>query len=119
MTGARPDRRDLGVRGQAAVELVGALPVVILVALAAGQALAAGLARELADHAAEAAAVALYQSADPAAAARDALPGWARDRLQVRVEGGDVAVRLRPPAALPEVGRLLEASATAHAGDVR
>lgn len=116
MTAVRAMRRAArGEGGQAAVELVGALPLVVLVLLAAGQALAAGAARELADHAAEAGAVALYQSADPEDAAREALPGWARDRVRVQVHGGEVAVRLRPPSALPGVAHLLEATATANA----
>jgi len=104
-----------GERGQASVELVGVLPLIVVVVLAAGQALAAGVARELADHAAEAGAVAMYQSADPQDAARRALPGWARDRVTVRVRAGAVAVRLRAPAALPGLGDILDASATAHA----
>lgn len=39
-------------RGQASVELVALAPVVVAVVLAAAQLLAAGAARELADHAA-------------------------------------------------------------------
>jgi hypothetical protein len=102
-------------RGQASVELVAMLPLLVLVVLAAAQALAAGVARELADHAAEAGAVAMFQSGDPAKAARAALPGWARERVHVQVRDGSVAVRLAPPAALPGVAHLLEASATARA----
>lgn len=108
-------RRRRGETGQASVELVAALPLIVVVVLAAAQALAAGVARELADHAAEAGAVAMFQSADPAKAARAALPGWARDRVRVQVRDGAVAVRLAPPAALPGVAHLLEASATARA----
>jgi pilus assembly protein CpaE len=108
--------RRRGDSGQASVELVGALPLVVAVALGAGQALAAGAANELADHAAEAGAVALLQDADPRDAARSALPGWARDRVAVSVENKHVAVRLRPPAVVPGVARLLEARASAHAG---
>ncbi|TML02411.1 MAG: hypothetical protein E6G41_15460 [Actinobacteria bacterium] len=105
-------RRD---RGQATIEVVGALPLLVAVALAAGQALAAGVARELADHAAEAGAVALLQDADPADGARRALPGWARDRMTVRVTGRAVRVSLRPPSVVPGAGRLLAAEAEAHA----
>jgi hypothetical protein len=111
---ARPTSRY--DRGQATIELVGALPLLVAVALAAGQALAAGLARELADHAAEAGAVALLQDGDASRAARRALPGWARDRMTVRVADGAVRVRLRPPALIPGAGELLAARADAHAG---
>ena len=78
---------QLGVSGQATVELVGLLPLAVLVALAIGQLLAAGAARELAGHAAEAGAVALLQGGDPKAAARDALPGWVHGRANVHVAG--------------------------------
>src|SRR5436309_2980863 len=111
-----------GERGQASVELVALLPLALLlvaVAWAACQALAAGAARELADHAAEAGAVALLEDADPRDAARGALPGWARDRLDVHVAGAAVRVRLHPPAMVPGLGALLDARAEAHAGEVR
>jgi hypothetical protein len=104
-------RRD---SGQASIELVGALPLLVAVALGAGQALSAGLARELADHAAEAGAVAALQDADAASAARRALPGWARSRVAVHVARDAVRVDLRPPTLIPGVASLLTASATAH-----
>jgi hypothetical protein len=106
-----------GEAGQATLELVAAIPLLAAVALAAGQALAAGLARELADHAAEAGAVALLQDGDAPVAARRALPGWARERVSVRVSGGVVRVRLRPPTVIPGVGELLAARAEASAGE--
>ena len=109
----------IGERGQATIEVLGVLPIVFVVAWAACQALAAGAARELADHAAEAGAVALLQDADPRDAARGALPAWARDRLDVHVAGTEVHVRLHPPAMVPGLGALLDARAEAHAGEVR
>jgi hypothetical protein len=102
--------------GQASVELVGVLPLVALLALALGQLLAAGAARELAGNAAEAGAAALLQRRDPARAARDALPGWSSARTSVRVEGRVVRVALRPPGLLPGFAAALEAHATADAG---
>jgi hypothetical protein len=107
-------RRD---GGQATIELVGALPIVLAVCLALTQALAAGVARELADHAAEAGAVALLEDSDPSAAARAALPGWAHTRVAVTVSGTDVAVRLHPPTIVPGLGDLLDARAHAKAGE--
>jgi hypothetical protein len=110
----RPTPR--GYAGQATVELVALLPLAALIALAIGQLLAAGSARELAGNAAEAGATAILQGADPTAAARDALPGWSRDRATVRVEGRRVEVRLRPRAVAPGLADRLEATATADAG---
>jgi hypothetical protein len=109
-------RRVPSDAGQATIELVGVLPLLVAVVLAAGQVLAAGLAREYAGHAAEAGAVALLQDADPRAAARRSLPGWARERMAVRVSGRAVRVEVRPPVALPGLGSVLEAKSTARAG---
>jgi hypothetical protein len=115
-------RRAGGVRdscGQATVELVGALPVAVLIALAAGQLLAAGAARELAGNAAEAGAVAIVQGLDARDAAREALPGWSKDRADVRVAGRRVRVRLRPVAVVPGVADRLAATVVADAGPER
>lgn len=105
-----------GERGQAAVELVALLPVFAAVALAILQALAAGAAAELADHAAQTGAVAVAQGRDGVAAARAGVPGWARGRIDVRVSGTRVRVRLEPPALLPGLGDRLAATAVADAG---
>jgi nitrogen fixation protein FixH len=109
-------RRVRGERGQASVELVALAPLVVAVVLAVAQVLAAGAARELAGHAAEAGAVALLQGADAGAAARHAVPGWSRGRLRVRVEQRRVRVRLRPRAFVPGLAGLLEATGAADAG---
>src|SRR6476661_3589544 len=90
-------------RGQASVELVAALPALLLAALVALQLLAAGYALTLADGAAEAGALALASGASAAQAARAALPGWARDDVEVTIEGGRVTVRLRPPSPLQSI----------------
>ncbi len=102
-------------RGQASVELVAALPALLLAALVALQLLAAGYAMTLADGAAEAGALALASGGSAAAAARDALPGWARDDVDVSVEGGRVSVRLRPPSPLSAVSAKLAVTSTASA----
>lgn len=106
------------VDGQASVELVALAPFVVVAVLAAAQLLAAGAARELADHAAEAGAVALLQDADPRRAAREAVPGWSRGRLHVRVDARRVRVRLRPRTFLPGLATLLETTGEADAGPV-
>jgi hypothetical protein len=103
-------------RGQASVELVGLIPLAVVVTLALAQALAAGAARALAGHAAEAAALALVQGGDPRQAARDAVPGWSRKRMVVQVEGRRVIVRLTPPTLVPALAGRLTAQETADAG---
>src|SRR4051812_14211585 len=102
--------------GQASVELVALLPVAALVALAIGQLLAAGSAREPAGNAAEAGAAALLQGSDPTAAARAALPGGSRERTTVHVAGGRGEGPVRPRVGGPPPPPRLEASATADAG---
>lgn len=92
------------------------LPILAIVAAAVLQLLAAGVAAELADHAAEAGAVALVQQREPAQAVKDAVPGWSRDRLSMKVEGRTVHVRLRPAALTSSLADLLAADATASAG---
>jgi hypothetical protein len=102
--------------GQATVELVALLPLLVAAGLACAQLLAAGAASELAGHAAEAAAVAVLQGENPTAAARDAVPGWSRDRMTVRVRGRHVRVRLRPPSPIPALADRLAARGEADAG---
>jgi hypothetical protein len=102
-------------RGQASVELVAALPALLLAALVALQLLAAGYALTLADGAAEAGALALASGASAGQAARGALPGWARDDVEVTVEGGRVTVRLRPPSPLRSIAERLAVSSSASA----
>lgn len=117
---ARGRRRgwvSIGSReGQATVEIVAFLPVLAVAGVAILQLLAAGIAQELAGHAAEAGAVAIAQDRDPVTAARESIPGWGRDRVQVRVRGSRVRVRLRPPAVMRRVAELLTATAQADAG---
>jgi hypothetical protein len=103
-------------RGQASVEIVALLPLVIAVAVAILQVLAAGIAAELAGHAASSGAVALAEGRDGRAAARAALPGWSRSGLVVTLHGRRVEVRLRPPVLVPPLADLLDATASADAG---
>lgn len=105
----------MGERGQASVELVAALPALLLATLVALQLLAAGYAMTLADGAAEAGALALASGRSAAKAARNALPGWAEDDVSVEVEGGRVSVRLRPPSPLSAIAERLAVSSSASA----
>lgn len=102
-------------RGQAAVELVAALPALLLAAAVALQLLVAGYAMTLADGAAEAGALALASGGSAAQAAREALPGWARDDVAVAIEGGTVSVRLRPPSPIAALADRLAVSGSATA----
>ena len=106
-------------RGQAAVEVVGMLPLLFAVALVVCQVLVAGLAREAAHHAAQAGAMAMLQGGDPAKEARAAAPDWSRRRLAVVVSGRTVRVRVRPPALIPGTSRLLSSTSSANAGPAR
>lgn len=114
--GRRLSRAVLEESGQATVELLAWLPLVVAIVLAVGCLLAAGAARELAGHAAQAGAVAVLQGDDPARAARDALPGWSRERVEVRVRGRAVRVRVAPPLPIDRLAETLTATATADAG---
>ncbi|MGN6275944.1 MAG: hypothetical protein ACTHNP_08440 [Solirubrobacterales bacterium] len=106
-------------RGQATVELVAALPALLLAAAVALQLLVAGYAMTLADGAAEAGALALASGGSAAKAARKALPGWAKDDASVVVEGGTVSVRLRPPSPFAVVADRLAVSSSANARPAR
>ena len=102
-----------GERGQATLELLGLLPVLLAVALAGAQLLAVGYSSVLAGNAAEAGALALAGGADPRAGARAALPGWSRAHARVSVSGGQVRVRMRPPSLLRSLAERLEVAASA------
>lgn len=102
--------------GQATIELVAALPLLLAVAVAVVQLLAAGLCREAAAAAAEAGARAVLQGDDPRRAARGNLPGWARDRSRIEVHGRRVEVRIAPPRIVPVLGGLLDVDDVADAG---
>jgi len=106
-------------RGQATVELVAALPALLLAGLVALQLLAAGYALTLADGAAEAGALALASGGSAAEAAKGALPGWAEDDVSVSVEGDEVSVRLRPPSPIPALAERLTISSSATARPAR
>ena len=102
-----------GESGQATLELLGLLPLLLAVALAGAQLLAVGYASVLAGNAAEAGALALAGGGDPRARVRAALPGWSRAQARVSVSGGEVRVRLRPPTLLSSLAARLEVSARA------
>jgi hypothetical protein len=90
-----------GERGQASIELVAVLPVVLLVAAVAWQLALAGHAAWLTANAARAGARAEVVGRDPAAAARSALPRSLEHGLEVdRLPAGGVRVSVRVPLLL-------------------
>jgi pilus assembly protein CpaE len=88
-------------RGQAAVELVGVMPLVALLGLLCWQAVVAGQAVWLSGTAARAAARASALDQDATVAARRVLPGALDPGVSVDdAGGGDVRVRLTIPAVV-------------------
>jgi hypothetical protein len=100
-------------RGQASIELLAGLPALLLCGLIALQLLLTGYSLTLADGAAEAGAAAEAAGRDGARTARQSLPGWARSRAEVSARGGEVKVRVRPPAPLQEISERLSVSSSA------
>lgn len=105
-----------GERGQALVELIAGLPAALALGLVVMQLLAVGYAAVLAGSAAEAGALAIAGGGNARMQARAALPGWSRARARVSATGGEVRVRLRPPALIPGLGGAL--AVTGHAAMV-
>jgi hypothetical protein len=99
-------------RGQATIELLVLVPLVLGAGLAGGSILAAHAARERADDAARAGAMALLQGGDPLATARALLEPGDRAALHGRRVTVTVAPRLPLHLHLPA----LTARATADAG---
>jgi ribosomal protein L4 len=93
-----PARR--GQPGQATVETVALLPLVVLVGALLWQAVVAGQALWLSGAAARAAARAAAVGGDAEAAAKGALPPRLESGLRVRAAGGGVRVAVRVPSVL-------------------
>lgn len=104
-----------GSSGQATVEAVVGIGALMLAGLLCFQLMAAGYTATIADGAAAAGAVALVRGEPVEPAVREALPGWARDRVSVSRAGSMVRIRLRPPAIFPSMSDALEVSAEAAA----
>jgi hypothetical protein len=88
------------MKGQASVELLGGAVALLLLGLIGFQLLAFGYAAVMADHAAEAAALALANGEDPPRAAAGAVPGWPQRALRVQRQGGRVRLTLLAPSPL-------------------
>lgn len=109
-------RRGRGMGGQATVEMVALLPLLVLAGAAVFCVLAAGRAAAAADAAAQAGAMAALQGGDAAKAARASLGDWPSRAIEVRVDGTRVRVRLRPRLPVARLERRLAATAVADAG---
>lgn len=105
--------RNEAARGQATVEAIALVPLMVAVGLGLLQLLAVGYASVLAGNAAEAGALAVAAGGDPRGGVRQALPGWSRARARVEVNGGRVEVHLRPPSPLKALADGLEVTGTA------
>jgi hypothetical protein len=105
-------------RGQATVELVAGIPLLLIAGALALQLLLAGYALTLADGAAEAGALALAAGRPARSAAEGSLPSWAADRAEIAVRGGEVTVRLAPPSLLAAAGDRLAVTSSSFARPV-
>jgi hypothetical protein len=103
-------------RGQASVELVAALPFVLLLALCLWQLALAGHALLTAAHAARAAARAELVDRDGEVAARSVLPAGLERGLEVERRAGGVRVSVRMPVVLPRWQSAQAISATSSLG---
>lgn len=97
------------------MEVLAAIPLLLLAGAIALQLLVMGYALSLADGAAEAGALALAGGRPVAPAAQEALPGWAEKRIRVSVSGGEVSVRLVPPSLFPVASDALAVTSSAFA----
>ena len=100
-------------RGQATVEVIGLLPLLLAVGVGVYSLLSAGAAAHAAGGAAEAGAVALLQGRDARAAAKASLDGWPARRTRIAVRGTRVTVRVTPAGPL---GARLRSQVSADAG---
>ena len=117
MTGAgrtleRVERASDRERGQASIETVVLLPVLVAVTFAMWQAALAGWTLVSAESAARAAARAALAGSPTRPAALAALPESMRRGARVDEAGGAVTVRVRIPAVLPGFDADLSASAS-------
>ena len=102
-----PGARDTahGEEGTASVELVAAIPFLLLGVLVAAQIALAGQALWSAGVAARAGARAALVGGDASAAARSALPPSMREEAEVE-EGNGVSVRVEVPRLVPSLPEL-------------
>lgn len=101
--------------GQASIEMLALLPVILVVGALTLQLLGVGRAVAAADGAAEAGALAVAAGKPVEPAVRAALPDWPRNRLDVRASGGRIVVRLRVRPLFADLGPGIRVSGSAWA----
>jgi len=115
------DNTGHGERGTASVELVAAIPFLLLALAVAAQIALAGQALWSASVAARAGARAALVGGDPKAVARQALPPSMRDGAEVKEEDGDgegaVAVKVPVPILLPALPEVKVAARSGLGGE--
>jgi hypothetical protein len=113
------DNAGHGERGTASVELIAAVPFLLLALAAAAQIALAGQALWWASVAARAGARAALVGADPRVAARRALPAAMRDGAEVDEDDGDgsVSVKVPVPKLLPQMPEVKVGARSALGGD--
>lgn len=102
-------------RGQATVELLAAVPLLLIAGAISLQLLLVGYTLTLTDGAAETAALALAAGRPAKSAAHDSLPSWAAGKAEIAVRGGEVTVRLAPPSLLAAVADRLAVTSNSYA----
>jgi Flp pilus assembly protein TadG len=111
------DNVSHGERGTASIELVAAVPFLLLALAVAAQIALAGQALWSASVAARAGARAALVGNDPKAAARQALPEVMRDGAEVSEADGAVAVKVPVPTLLPDFPELKVGARSGLGGD--
>jgi outer membrane lipoprotein SlyB len=113
------DNAGHGERGTASVELIAAVPFLLLALAAAAQIALAGRALGGGRGAARAGARAALVGADPRVAARRALPAAMRDGAEVDEDDGDgsVSVKVPVPKLLPQMPEVKVGARSALGGD--
>jgi hypothetical protein len=113
------DNTGHGEEGTASVELVAAIPLLLLALAVAAQIALAGQALWSASVAARAGARAALVDGDPKAAARQALPPSMRDGAVVEEDGDDegVAVKVPVPILLPAMPAVKVGARSGLGGD--
>lgn len=106
---------SIGGSGQASIEVIGAVPLLLFFSLVCFQLLAVGYGAVMADNAAEAAALAKVNGGDAVGAAQRSVPGWPARSITVKQHGERVEVTLHPPSPLPILRNRLALSASAIA----
>jgi TadE-like protein len=96
-------RRGRGQHGSAALEFLGALPILLLAALMAWQLLLVTFTATAAENAARAASRANGTGGDGEDQGMDALPSWLRDEASVAMSGDQADVTVTVPIVFPGI----------------